>query len=196
MVETSKTRWTMQSNSGEPFANVDDHSSKTFSEFYSCHIARVYRYILTNVGDSQVAQDLTSESFLVALKNFHRYRGEGSPSAWLLGIARHKVKDYFRSRQNPLPLESVISIASITPSPEELAEQRFQIAQVTKALRALSPNRADALVLHTFAGLSVGEIGQILGKSDGAVKLLIYRAVQDLKMFLAPEKEGLKNGQE
>jgi len=185
----SRTNQMRQSDKDEALADTAKQHSIAFAEIYSRYIDQVYRYILINVRDSQVAQDLTSETFLAALEHLHRFRGEGTVAAWVLGIARHKIGDYFRSRRNLLPLDAAACVASADPSPAELAEQQWRFEQITEVLRALAPDRADALTLHIFAGLSIAEVSQILGKSDAAVRMLIYRAVQDLRTRLAPEKK-------
>lgn len=161
--------------------------SDTFVEFYLRHVNKVYRHVLVRTGNTQVAQDLTSEVFLAALKNFERFRGESSFATWVLGIAQHKITDYYRAQRNHLPLDSIASVASAAPSVERIAEQQWQLHQVTQALRLLTPDRANALALHIFAELSIEETSQILEKSSSAVKMLIYRGIRDLKVLLDAE---------
>ncbi len=178
-----------QSDGAEcPGGIAKEHSSnsKILADLYSRYVDRVYRYVFINVRDTQVAQDLTSETFLAALKDLHNFRGEGTLGAWVLGIAHHKIKDYFRSHRSLLALDAIEYVASVDPSPAELAENQWQLEQVSRILYTLTPDRADALSLHVFAGLSIDEISRTLGKSNAAVRMLIYRAIQDLRTRLAP----------
>lgn len=182
-VPSGKSQGVGQKRDGA-LAEVAGQYSVAFADFYSSHIDQIYRYVLIRVGDSEVAQDLTSETFLAALENLQHFRGEGLLVAWILGIARNKISDYFRSHRSLLPLDDAASVISTNTSPEEWAERQWQLSQVSKMLRMLGPNRADALALFIFASLNIDEVSQVLGKSSSAVKILIYRAVQDLKMLL------------
>lgn len=178
-----------QSDNGEAVLSLDTvaHPRSTITEIYSHYVNRVYRYILMNVGDTQVAQDLTSETFLAVIEHLHRFRGEGDLAVWILGIARHKISDYFRSHRNLLPLDAVTAVAGTDPLPEDLAERQWQVERVAGALRTLAPDRAAALTLYIFAELSIKEVSEVLGRSEAAVRMLIYRAVQDLKARLAAD---------
>lgn len=170
-------------------ANTSDTTtskeSADFVEFYSQNIDRVYRYILVNVGDPESAQDLASETFFAAMKQLHRFRGESTLLAWVLGIARYKIKDYFRKHRDVLDIDSMTHITSTDPLPEEIAERQWQLEQINRAMCILTHDRAQALTLYVFAELDLNEIGSILGKSDAAIKILVYRAIQDLKKYLA-----------
>lgn len=194
-LSSHKTNQIGQSARDEALVDTAEQHSTTLAALYSRYVDRVYRYILINVRDTQVAQDLTSETFLAVLERLHSFRGEGTLAAWMLGIARHKIGDYFRSRRNHLPLDAASSATSTDPSPAELAERQWQLEQVTRALRTLAPDRADALTLHIFAGLSIQEVSKVLGKSEAAVRMLISRAVQDLRTRLALEERGQKDEQ-
>jgi RNA polymerase sigma factor (sigma-70 family) len=173
-------------NEGEP-ARLSDYSKKglvsTRRLTYE-HIERVYRYVLVQVRNPQVAEDITSDALLAAVEHINSFRNRGTLDAWLLGIARHKLGDYFRTHRDTLALDDVAEIASNDPSPAEVAERALQLDQISKSLRTISPMRRDALTLHVFADLSVEEVGHILRKSPGAVRVLIFRAIQDLKARL------------
>ncbi len=84
-----------------------------------------------------------------------------------------------------MPLESAAEIEHPDPPLERVVADRLQIEQVAQALRALNPERAEALALRIFGGLSVAEVARTMGKSEAAVKMLVYRAVRDLQAHLA-----------
>jgi len=164
-------------------------SPETFSELYHRHLPGVYRYHLARTGNVQEAEDLTAQTFLAAIEAIGTYRQQGSFSAWLFGIARHKLHDHYRQRKPDLPLEAAQDVRSPLPLPEETALQHSEIRQVAQALRLISPERAEALVLCLFGGFSLPEASQALGKSEAAVKMLVYRGVSDLQGRLAAHQE-------
>jgi len=161
-----------------------------FTDLYSQYIELVYRYIISRVGNVQVAEDLTAETFLAVLEGLPRFRVEAPVASWVMAIAHHKIADYFRKERDALPLEAELSIASAEPSPHELADQRLQLENVVHALHFLSPDRGDALALFFFAGLDVHEVALVMAKSEAAIRMLIYRGLQDLRTRLIIEKRG------
>lgn len=162
-----------------------------FTTAYSLYVDQVYRYVLSRVGDIHTAEDITSEAFLSALEHYDSFHGKGTLGAWIFGIARHKVSDYFRASRSSAALEVVSNIASAEPSPMQVVQHQLELEQVHQALQSLAPDRVDALTLRIFGELNVNEISQVLGKSESAVRMLIYRAIQDLKTRLLP-LEGIE----
>lgn len=156
-----------------------------FAELYRRYLPRVYRYALAQLGNEQQAQDVTSQTFLAALEGIGTFRGTGAFSAWLLGIARHKVTDAIRSRRTVAPLEEAAQVASREPPPEDVVAARLDLERVARGLQALAPERAEALALRIFGGLTCAEAAAVLGKSEAAVKMLVHRGVQDLRERLA-----------
>ncbi|MFN8372599.1 MAG: RNA polymerase sigma factor [Anaerolineae bacterium] len=176
---------------GTPTTQADEwlavraaHDPDAFSELYRRYLTRVYRYLLAHVGGEQDAQDLTAQTFLDALENIHRYQGRGVFAAWLLSIARHKAADFYRRNRIILPLEDAESAPHPEMSPEAQVEQQMQMEQVARALRQISPERAEVLMLRVFGGLSGAEAAQVLGKSEDAVHALYSRALRDLRQRL------------
>ena len=165
---------------------------EAFSELYQRYLPGVYRYHLARTGQVQVAEDLTSQTFLTALEAIHGFRGQGSFASWLFGIASHKLADHYRRRRPELPLE----LAEAQHSPEALPEaavlQRLEMRRVAQILRLLTPERAEALVLVLFGGLSLAEAAQSMGKSEAAVKMLLHRALSELQERLAVHLEAMR----
>jgi RNA polymerase sigma-70 factor (ECF subfamily) len=152
-----------------------------FGELYRRYLPRVYRYTLARIGDAEQAQDVTAQTFLAALEGLASYRRTGTLLAWLLTIARHKAADLARGRRPVAPLEQAAQLASREPSPERVVVARLELEQVLRALRTLAPDRAEALALRVFSGLTTAEAAAVLGKSEAAVKMLMHRAVRDLQ---------------
>jgi RNA polymerase sigma-70 factor, ECF subfamily len=156
-----------------------------YSTLYRRHLHSVYRYLLARTGNEQDAQDLTSQTFLAAWESSHRYRGEGPVRAWLLRIAWHKLNDHWRQHRPWLPLEAASEVGDPGSPPEELIGRKLRIERVAAALRALSPDRAEALSLRLFGGLRVAEVATVMGKSEAAVRMLLHRGLNDLEERLA-----------
>ncbi len=162
---------------------------QAFAELYHRYARRIYQFHLIRTGNANDAQDLTSQTFLAALEGIENYGGHGSLCGWLFGIARHKVADHYRRRRNDVPLESAEGLRHPDPSPEESVDTHLKLAQVSRALKALSSEQAEALTLRVFGELSAAEVGQIMGKSKVAVRMLVYRGLRRLRgqLTLSPE---------
>jgi RNA polymerase sigma-70 factor, ECF subfamily len=160
-----------------------------FAELYQRHLPGIYRYHLAHTGNVQDAQDLAAQTFLTALESIGSFRGLGSLAGWLFGIASHKLADHYRRMRPELPLEAAEDLSNQAPHPEEVAVQRLDMARVARALRAVAPERAEALVLRIFGCLSTAEVAQAMNKSEAAVKMLVHRGLSDLQERLAVQRE-------
>jgi RNA polymerase sigma-70 factor (ECF subfamily) len=165
------------------------HDPDAFTELYHRYLSRVYRYHLARTGHIQEAEDLTAQTFLTAYESVSSFRGKGRFSSWLFGIASHKLADHYRRSRLESSLEEVEHIHSPLPLPEETVAQRLDLARVARLLKLISPERAEALVLCLFAGLSLAEAAQAVGKSEAAVKMLVHRGICDLQERLAVHLE-------
>ncbi len=163
-----------------------------FVALYQRHYRRVYVYHLARTGNEQDAQDLTSETFLAALDSIGAYRpeynhkDECSFAAWLFGIAHHKLADFFHKRLPQGSLEEVVERPAGDTPPEQSAVQRSDLTRLRQVLALLPEERADALSLRFFSELSLAEVAQVMDKSEAAVKMLVYRGLQELRDRLGP----------
>jgi RNA polymerase sigma-70 factor (ECF subfamily) len=162
---------------------------------YQRHYRRVYVYHLARAGNEQDAQDLTSETFLAALDSIAAYRpeydhrherSERSFAAWLFGIAHHKLADFFQKRVPQSSLEEVGERPAGDMPPEQAAGQRSDLTRLRQLLALLPEERADALSLRFFSDLSLAEVAQVMDKSEAAVKMLVYRGLQELRDRFGP----------
>ena len=165
----------------DALASAARRDPDAFAELYRRYVDRVFRYLLARLGDSQLAQDLTAQTFLAALEGIDGYAGRGDLAAWLVAIARHKVLDHFRRSRPSLPLDQAQSLPDPRPGPDDLAADRLRLEQVARVLQTLPSERAEAFALRMFSDLSVAEVGRVMGKSEAAVKMLVHRAVRDLR---------------
>ncbi len=162
---------------------------RSFSGLYQRYAQQVYRYLLVRVGNVDDAQDLTSQTFLVAMENLHKYRGEGNFAAWLLGIARHKTVDQYRRRKPETVLDTAVPLPDTHDPPDDVIARKLEIEKVTRKLQTIAPDRAEALSLRLFAGLEVAEIAQIMDRNEAAVRMLVFRGLRDLQAQLNVTRE-------
>ncbi len=155
-----------------------------FAALYQRYHLRVYRYQLARCGRAADAEDLCAQTFLAALENIERFRGEGSFAAWLFGIARRKIALQYRSQRRISPLEAADATPDPAAGPEQQTMSSLLLQRVYAALGTLSADRAEAILLCTFADLNAAEAGRILGKSPAAVKMSVSRGLHDLRKKL------------
>jgi RNA polymerase sigma factor (sigma-70 family) len=120
---------------------------------------------------------------MAALEGIRSFRGSGSFAAWIMGIASKKRLMFLRSRGNKpeIPLDTALHYPSPGISTDKAAAHQLQLESISRALRQISSDRAEALILTYFSGLSHAEAGRVLNKSEAAVKMLISRGLQDLR---------------
>lgn len=159
------------------------------------HLAgRVYRFALFRVGSRADAEDLTQRTFLKMIETLPRYQARGIPfEAWLFRLARNGVIDHLRRRRTHQPLEALAEAGSPGPTPEESAELALEFRRIERALQTLTPIQQEVIGYRFMAGLSPREVGLVMGKREGAVRALQFRALQALRSSLdgdAPDQEA------
>ncbi|NOT03772.1 MAG: RNA polymerase sigma factor [Anaerolineales bacterium] len=156
-------------------------NADAFAELYRRHVTRVYRYHAAHTGNVKDAEDLTSQTFMAALEGIRSFRGDAPFAAWLMGIASKKRFLFFRGRRPEVPIEAALQIPSPGLPTDKAAFSRLRIESISRALKQISADRAEALILRFFGELSMAETGRVLNKSEAAVKMLIARGLQDLR---------------
>jgi RNA polymerase sigma-70 factor (ECF subfamily) len=164
--------------------------SEAFAGLYDRYLDIVFRYISYRVGTRPLAEDLTSETFLRALRGMGGFTWQGRDfGAWLITIARNLIADHYKSSR--FRLEITIADMVDTESDQEAAEspegavlRSFTNAALLAAVKQLNPAQQECLVLRFLQGLSVAETAKIMGKNEGAIKTLQYRAVRTLAQLL------------
>lgn len=166
---------------------------ETFASWYEQHRSTVFRYVRFRVATREVAEDVTSEVFMKALRSFERYDPRrASPKTWLLRIARNAVTDHLRAlkRRGSLhvSLDRVPDLVSDTPSQEERVLKQERIQRLLNANQTLRPADQEILSLRYGAGLDNGEIAETLGISPNAVAVRVHRALKRLKNAVEAEE--------
>ena len=154
----------------------------------------VYRYILSRVQRPADAEDLTQLVFVKALEALPRYESRGIPfGGWLFRLARNAVIDYARTRHDHVDLDGAAGRPGHEAGPDEVTVARQEIDEVAAALAALTDDQRDAIALRFFAGLSAREAAEVMGKQEGTVRGLQFRAIAALRRQLGidePEAKG------
>lgn len=145
----------------------------------------IYRYIYRQVGDVEVARDLTSDVFQRFLQALQKNQGpEDQLKAWLYRVAHNNVIDYYRRRQyrQHLPLDE--NVVERGDSPATLAERNISAEKVREALIQLTPEQREVITLKFLEGFSNVEVADLLNKPIGAIKSLQHRALAALQRQL------------
>jgi RNA polymerase sigma-70 factor, ECF subfamily len=158
---------------------------------YTAYAPALFRFFLAAVGDRPTAEDLTGDVFKSAIEGLPSFRGSVEMlGGWLFRIARHDLSDHRRRRQARSlvqPLDDLLEEATLAGGavdPEELALNRVEGDRVLAALRQLTPNQREVLLLRTAANLTALEVAGILNKSTEAVKALQHRGLASLARVL------------
>ena len=149
-----------------------------FARLYRRYVTPIYRYLYQRLGNAKDAEDLTSQVFMEALESLVHYRERGAFAAWLFTIARRKAIDAYRRRTPSLALEEVEQMPGIGEEPLEQVLQGEQLERMAALFAGLGEEQRELLRLRFTAGLSYAEIGGLLGRSEAAVKMAVFRLLR------------------
>jgi RNA polymerase sigma-70 factor (ECF subfamily) len=154
--------------------------------------------VFYRVGNHADAEDLVARVFYRALGNIARYKQRGAPfTAWLYRIAHNLVANWHRDqvRRRTLRLDDVATLVERRAGPEGVAEQNEARRVVLDALHTLSAERQELVILKFSEGLSNAAIGQIMGRSESAIKSLYHRTLIELRAELSRRGETREVGE-
>jgi RNA polymerase sigma-70 factor (ECF subfamily) len=160
-----------------------------FSDLYRAHLRDVYSYSYYRVGNHHDAEDLTEQTFLQAYRHFERALREsnGRPlRPWLIRIAHNLAANFYRDRSRKP--ESAIEDAGMISAPhttESLVEGREELKSILEGVQQLPDDRREALIMRFALGMDNREIARALGRTDGATKVLLHRAIRQLEGIVA-----------
>lgn len=167
---------------------------EAFGALYERYVDKIYNYICYRMGNDQDAEDLTARTFYRALDHFQGYEDRGAPfSAWLYRIAHNLVANWHRdhSRRKIVALEDLVLRAPKGKGPAATTEKADQEDVLLQAVRRLAPDRQQLIILKHVEGMTNAEIGEVMGRTEGAIKSLYHRALVALREDLADEWEAL-----
>ena len=166
---------------------------EAFGKLYELYVERIYNYVFYRVGNHQDAEDLTAKVFHRALNHIPNYNNKGVPfAAWLYRIAHNLVANWHRDRKRRqiVALEQVALSGDKEENPHKAAERSNERELLLAAIQKLPPERQHLLTLKFVERMSNADIGQLMGRSEGAIKSLYHRTLVSLKDLMA-EHENL-----
>ena len=165
--------------------------TEAFGLIYDRYVDTVFRFVYFRVGNRQLAEDLTSDTFLRALKRIGSFTWQGRDlGAWLVTIARNLVADHFKSGRYRLEvttgdvMDAEREDRGPEGSPEAAVVDHITNVALLTAVKQLNPEQQECIVLRFLQGFSVAETARAMGKNEGAIKALQYRAVRALARLL------------
>jgi RNA polymerase sigma-70 factor (ECF subfamily) len=167
-------------------ADVNAGHTEKFGLLYDGYFPKIYNYFFYRLKNKQASEDLTSITFIKAIKNINKFDAQkGDFSAWIYRIARNSLYDYYRTRKNTDQLiETKIKI-----EPEDLHKEvldKEMAEHVQRFLNSLTETQRDMVIMRIWDDLSYQEISQIIGKSQSGSKMAFHRAIEKLKSIAAP----------
>jgi RNA polymerase sigma-70 factor (ECF subfamily) len=167
---------------------------RQFSDLYRTHLRDVYSYAYYRVGNHHDAEDLTEQTFLQAYRHFERAvrESDGRPlRPWLIRIAHNLAANLYRdrARRPQTPIDDT-TMLSATHTTEDLVEGRDELSRILEGIAELPDDRREALIMRFALGMDNREIARAMGRSDGATKVLIHRAIRQLEEIVAVRQSG------
>jgi RNA polymerase sigma-70 factor (ECF subfamily) len=171
---------------GKTEATKDNEArlANLYDEYYD----KIAHYVYVRLGDRTEAEDIASEVFLKALLSIKRYEERGLPmQAWLFKIAHNLVIDRVRTTTKDKAVLADTTAIRDESDPEATIEKKMQLERVTEAMKELSEEQREVLRLRFFGGLTSKEVGNLLDKSDGAVREMQRAALEKLRRLMAED---------
>lgn len=169
---------------------------EAFGKLYERYVEKIYNYVYYRIGNQQEAEDLTAKVFYRALDHIPNYNNKGVPfAAWLYRIAHNLVANWYRDRKRRkvVALEQVTLSSEKEAGPQRAAERANEAELLLAAIQKLPPERQELLTLKFIERMSNADIGQLMGRSEGAIKSLYHRTLVSLKELLAEHQNLVKS---
>lgn len=166
--------------------DIQGGETRFFGQLYDYYLPKIYRFIFLKVGQKAESEDIAHDVFISAWQNLGTYSPKGFPfSSWLYHIARNKVIDYYRLKKPSAHLEDLDdNFVKVASNVEKLFDANLDLEKVKAAIQKLTPEQQDVIIMKFVEDLSHQEIAVALNKSEGAVRLLQHRAINNLKNLL------------
>ncbi len=167
---------------------AQSYEEDAFRSLYETYYPKIYNYAFMQMGDVQAAEDLASDVMLKMIESIQSYKFRGLPfGAWVFRIARNRIIDLHRKRKRRGEVDLSETVASALANPQVLAERAIDRGQLQVALKHLTPEQRQVIVLKFIEGYDNRSIGKIMGRSEGAIKSLQHRALGALKRIIYPD---------
>jgi RNA polymerase sigma-70 factor (ECF subfamily) len=172
-------------------AEAQQGDLQAFGSIFDAYHVSVYRFVASRVGSPSDAEDLTQLVFVKALEALPRFTARGVPfGGWLFRLARNTVVDHVRTRHEHLELEAAEQRATEDAEPDVIALVRDDLEAVARALETLTEDQREVIALRFFAGLSAKEAAEAMGRQEGTIRGLQFRAIAALRRSLGLDLVG------
>jgi RNA polymerase sigma-70 factor (ECF subfamily) len=173
-------------------AEAQAGNREAFGQIFDEYHQPIYRFVVSRVGRPSDAEDLTQLIFVKALEALPRYTARGIPfGGWLFRLARNAVIDHVRTRRDHLELTAEIQRPTEDKGPEATAALRQDLEAVARALGVLTDEQREVIELRFFGGLSAREAAEAMGKQEGTIRGLQFRAIASLRRELGMQLSEL-----
>ncbi len=168
---------------------AQQYDEAALESLYQVYYPKIYNYAFMQMGDIQAAEDLASDVMLKMLESLKSYRFKGLPfGAWVFRIARNRLIDLHRRRRRRGEVDLSETLSSSLASPHTLAERALERGQLQVALKHLTDEQRQVIVLKFIQGFDNRSVSRIMGRSEGAIKSLQHRAMASLRRILYQEE--------
>ncbi len=158
------------------------------SQIYQQHAQTVYKFLLSQCHDPDLAEELTQETFYQAVRSIGRFDGSCKVSVWLCQIAKHLWYQYLRKHRQEAPMPAEPPEMSVSSAEEGLLEQEGRL-HLLRQVHGLSPDAREVVHLRVFGGLSFREIGDVMGRTETWARVVFYRSKEKLRNGGASDEE-------
>ena len=170
-------------------AQAKEGNTEAFGRIYDILVKPVYRYIYYRV-DKHIAEDLTEETFLKAWQNLSKYKAGKHPfSAWVFKIAHNLVCDHYRKNETLSEIDENVADTKTDTSPTHQINLRLNEVRLKKAINRLPENYRQVILLKYINEEENTVIAEVIGKSEGTVRTLQFRALEKLRSLLEEKRE-------
>jgi len=172
-------------DTGDLIDRAKNGDGEAFGRLYDMHVDRVYRHIYFRISNAADAEDLTQQVFIKAWQAIGKYNKTASPFlAWLIKIGHNLVIDFYRSKKSEVCLDCDIVAAGTGSDPAYLAEAYFDRQEIRQSINKLPGDQQQVILMRFIEDFSYAEIAAVLGKSEGAIRVILHRGLKQLKTIL------------
>ena len=170
---------------------AQQYEDDAIRQLYEIYYPKIYNYAFMQMGDVQAAEDLASDVMLKMIESIQSYKFRGLPfGAWVFRIARNRLIDLHRRRKRRGEVDLSETLTTALANPQVLAERALERGQLQVALKHLTDEQRQVIVLKFIEGFDNRSVGRIMGRSEGAIKSLQHRALGALKRIMYPDGRG------
>jgi RNA polymerase sigma-70 factor (ECF subfamily) len=167
---------------------AQEYDEEAIEALYQKYYPKIYNYAFLQMGDVQASEDLASDVMLKMIESINKYHFRGLPfGAWVFRIARNRLIDLHRRRRRRGEVDLSETLSSALANPQALAERALERGQIQVALKHLTDEQRQVIVLKFIQGFDNASVGQIMDRSEGAIKSLQHRALGSLRRLLYEE---------